>query len=948
MSDLPVESEIVLTKRHNVDGRDHASGAHSPRESETERFGRRETMDCHMRDSTSSRVSSHPQTREERTSTCKKTYQASTGMDARGFVLGPHKFVIHPESPLYQRWWSYTVVLTVYVAFSAPFRFAFSDPGPYSIIDGVENFMDFCFFIDIILSFRLAYTKYGALVSDPKAIAINYLAFKFWIDLVSTLPLDVASDSLAFTGLLRLIRLTRLLTLLQRLEKDFSYNYYIVTFSKFLTLVIMATHWEACGFFFIAKQIDFSPKSWAHGDNLPYIENLRSEPTLKQYVTSAYWALTTITTVGYGDINPVSEYEKIYAICLMIVNMGITTYLLGNIALIVTKRDQVTSDYRTMMSSVSDLLKRKTIPEDLQSVALMHLQMSHETAEDKDDALKHCPPFVRTQILKHLYRQHMKDCYLFQECASTFIDQLTAMVQVEFYFPDTTVISEQEMSDYIYLILEGRCAIYLENPRTLLRYLDRGMMFGEEGVCCEIAMSSCVVTETFCRLLLIPAKGFLQLTEVNSVAERRCQQNILYNLNKAVAGASVRYRSALEEAKKLYDEDSSGSPRFEGDSDSDFTPRGEASYHQDSSANPLKSFPLEEEEGVPTAARNPVADAEVETDHVGPLANGLASTLDEPFGLGLAAAKEKMAGEEDAEARRPSPAFNSNHSASQPNASHHNSSLHNSSYYDILDELSEEDVMELVRYAEETQFATDILQLKQSYEFDRDLLASVTLQIHKKDQELSTRMCFLASQGHHLLLRTILSDASVRPDLADYSGRTPLHLAVVFGHLEVVRLLLEPKEYGTAVAPVDPNVKDASGVTPLLEACKHGHKHIAEYLRAHGAKLTMTDVGQQLCQAACDDKVEYISALLENGIDIDAQDYDGRSGLHLAASEGCLATVELFLEHGAKHSPLDRFSRTPLDDALDSVHTEVANALRHYGGKQAKELDPFADLPKEA
>ena len=49
------------------------------------------------------------------------------------------------------------------------------------------------------------------------------------------------------------------------------------------------------------------------------------------------------------------------------------------------------------------------------------------------------------------------------------------------------------------------------------------------------------------------------------------------------------------------------------------------------------------------------------------------------------------------------------------------------------------------------------------------------------------------------------------PDLADYSGRTPLHLAVVFGHLEVVRLLLEPKEYGTAVAPMDPNVKDASG-----------------------------------------------------------------------------------------------------------------------------------------
>eukprot|EP00959_Pyramimonas_sp_CCMP1952_P305149 6386065-Pyramimonas_sp.AAC.1 len=107
------------------------------------------------------------------------------------------------------------------------------------------------------------------------------------------------------------------------------------------------------------------------------------------------------------------------------------------------------------MSSVADLLKRKNIPQELQSVALMHLQvrrradpqvtvrmphesaeqrddalqhcdcvtMSHETSEQRDDALQHCPPFVRTQILKHLYRTNMKDCYLFQECDNTFIDQ---------------------------------------------------------------------------------------------------------------------------------------------------------------------------------------------------------------------------------------------------------------------------------------------------------------------------------------------------------------------------------------------------------------------------------------------------------------------------------------------------------------------------------------------
>eukprot|EP00976_Prorocentrum_cordatum_P113742 1195743-Prorocentrum_minimum.AAC.10 len=80
---------------------------------------------------------------------------------------------------------------------------------------------------------------------------------------------------------------------------------------RFLVLVILAMHWEACGFFYIAKQSGYSETTWLHGSNLPHTGPLEDLPMMKQYITSAYWALTTITTVGYGDISPVSEYEKV-------------------------------------------------------------------------------------------------------------------------------------------------------------------------------------------------------------------------------------------------------------------------------------------------------------------------------------------------------------------------------------------------------------------------------------------------------------------------------------------------------------------------------------------------------------------------------------------------------------------------------------------------------------
>lgn len=44
--------------------------------------------------------------------------------------------------------------------------------------------------------------------------------------------------------------------------------------------------------------------------------------------------------------------------------------------------------------------------------------------------------------------------------------------------------------------------------------------------------------------------------------------------------------------------------------------------------------------------------------------------------------------------------------------------------------------------------------------------------------------------------------------------------------------------------------------------------------------------------------------------DVNSHDYDGRSALHLAASEGKLGAVQLLLERGARVNPLDRWGGT--------------------------------------
>lgn len=59
----------------------------------------------------------------------------------------------------------------------------------------------------------------------------------------------------------------------------------------------------------------------------------------------------------------------------------------------------------------------------------------------------------------------------------------------------------------------------------------------------------------------------------------------------------------------------------------------------------------------------------------------------------------------------------------------------------------------------------------------------------------------------------------------------------------------------------------------------------------------------------------------------DVCDYDGRTPLHLAASEGAFATTEWLLQQGVRLDALDRFGRTPLMDALLAERTPVAQLL---------------------
>jgi ankyrin repeat protein len=217
---------------------------------------------------------------------------------------------------------------------------------------------------------------------------------------------------------------------------------------------------------------------------------------------------------------------------------------------------------------------------------------------------------------------------------------------------------------------------------------------------------------------------------------------------------------------------------------------------------------------------------------------------------------------------------------------------------------------------------------------------------HWSKLDPATELCNAAAKGDVVRLHFLVREQGLDVDCGDYDKRTAIHLAASEGSLAVCVVLVD--ELGANHSP-----EDRWGGTPLNDATRHGHQAVCDYLKSVGGVLgTMAedDPATELCNAASKADLPRLRLLVQKkGYDVDVGDYDRRTAIHLAASEGLLPVVQLLVDElGANHSPRDRWGNTPLNDAVRHRHSEVVTFLTEMGAVMGApatiEADPATEM----
>jgi ankyrin repeat protein len=170
---------------------------------------------------------------------------------------------------------------------------------------------------------------------------------------------------------------------------------------------------------------------------------------------------------------------------------------------------------------------------------------------------------------------------------------------------------------------------------------------------------------------------------------------------------------------------------------------------------------------------------------------------------------------------------------------------------------------------------------------------------------------------------------------------TPLHLAAIAGHENIVELLLDNEADIEGV-----NIDPSETSTPLLQAVSNNHPKIVEILIDRGADINRAAA---MYLSTYQNNTEMLNLLIKKGGDVNHHN-SGDTPLHIASQKGYVEIAKILLSNDAEvnsQSSSNGFEfKTPLHFASEGCHLEMAKLLIEHGAEVNNgALSIFSPIP---
>ncbi|KAK3568333.1 hypothetical protein QTP86_004228 [Hemibagrus guttatus] len=316
------------------------------------------------------------------------------------------------------------------------------------------------------------------------------------------------------------------------------------------------SQWNSSSSELVGQDTTANSSQWNGTGAGPVDGVLSGGPSVRSsYVTSLYFALSSLTSVGFGNVSANTDSEKIFSICTMLIGALMHAVVFGNVTAIIQRMYSRRSLYHTRTKDLKDFIRVHRLPKALEQRMLECFQTtwSVNNGIDVSELLKDFPDELRADIAMHLNKELLQ-LPLFESASRGCLRSLSLIIKTSFCAPGEFLIRQGDALQAIYFVCSGSMEVLKDN--TVLAILGKGDLIGSDSLTREqvIKTNANVKALTYCDLQYISLKGLREVLRLYPEYAQKfvseIQHDLTYNLREGNNG-DVDWESNGGLVKKL-------------------------------------------------------------------------------------------------------------------------------------------------------------------------------------------------------------------------------------------------------------------------------------------------------------------------------------------------------------------------------------------------------------
>mmetsp|Transcript_16211 Transcript_16211/g.23456 ORF Transcript_16211/g.23456 Transcript_16211/m.23456 type:complete len:616 (-) Transcript_16211:47-1894(-) len=406
------------------------------------------------------------------------------------------KCIIYPDDTFMGSFSKLITMLLLYTATITPYRVAFIDEDEFgwflfdTIIDGV-------FLVDVGVNCLLAYyDDKRNLVTDRKQIFMNYL--KTWLvpDLLACLPMQLLlQNSKNYSSLIRVARLPRLYRLIKiaklarvvkivknkgTISKYFNFIFKLSAGVERLILslltFVVVLHVICCLWVFIGKFNYTEEFNW-----IKYY-GYENSSNFELYAVSMYFSVTTLTTVGYGDLKATNTSERFLNSVLMIAGILLYSYGVGVLTSLITTVDVTRTKLNAELDTLSKYARKHRFSKKFYKKLTKAIEFKFQNKKKEiEEILDELPKNLRKELLIITYEKKLEKNEFFYDKTSYFVAHIATHLKPQLLEKREFLYRKGDYLTDIYFLVKGQLSLIIEKRGLQIPFhkLKEGACVGE-------------------------------------------------------------------------------------------------------------------------------------------------------------------------------------------------------------------------------------------------------------------------------------------------------------------------------------------------------------------------------------------------------------------------------------------------------------------------------------